>query len=139
MRAPHHILLAVLLGDGGGFAQTPQATISGVVTDGQGAVVVAAEVVATSAATSVKFTARTNDSGFYSIPFLPIGAYTVSVEHSGFRRSVQRPVALSTGTVLALIIQLEPGPGSGGVNCRTTAPTARQAHRPTSSTAAGPV
>src|SRR5258705_7457571 len=113
--------LASLLGVTTLFAQTPQATISGVVTDAQGAVIAGAEVVATSAATSIKSVARSNDSGFYSLRFLPIGDYTVSVEHTGFRRSVRQGVTLSTGQVMALDIQLELGAVSESVNVSAAA------------------
>jgi hypothetical protein len=120
MRTPRSLFCAFLLGLAVASAQTPQASISGVVTDAQGAVIAGADVVATSAATSVKFSARTNDSGFYSIPFLPIGDYTVTVERSGFRRSVRQGVALSTGQVLALDIQLELGAVSESINVSAT-------------------
>ncbi|MBM3749542.1 MAG: carboxypeptidase regulatory-like domain-containing protein, partial [Acidobacteria bacterium] len=79
------LLLAGLLA-----AQSPQATISGVVTDAQGAVVVGAEVVALNTQTGVKHPAKTNESGFYVIRFLPIGDYLISAELPGFRRFERR-------------------------------------------------
>ena len=57
------------------------ATISGVATDAQGAVISGANVTAVDAATGVRTAVKTNDSGFYSIPNLPVGSYTVTVEH----------------------------------------------------------
>src|SRR2546423_2375334 len=121
MQTHQSVLLAILLGAVSAPGQTPQATISGVVTDAQGAVVTGAEVAASSAATGVKFSARSNDSGFYSIPFLPIGEYTVTAEHAGFRRYIRQAVSLSTGQVVALDIHLELGAVSESVQVSASA------------------
>jgi len=89
--------------------QSNTASISGVVTDAQGAVVPNAKVATTSTATDVHTTTVTNDSGFYSIPNLPIGPYVVTVEHEGFRRFERKDVTLTTGQVLELGVRLELG------------------------------
>ena len=90
-------------------AQSNQASISGVVTDAQGAAVPNAKVVATSTATDIASTTVTNDTGFYSIPALQIGSYIVTVEREGFRGFQRRDVTLTTGQVLELRIRLEVG------------------------------
>ena len=91
------------------FGQSNQASISGVVTDAQGAVVPGATVTAANAATDRRTTTVTNESGFYSIPNLPIGSYTVSVERQGFRRYERKDVTLTTSQILELAIRLELG------------------------------
>jgi hypothetical protein len=77
-------LLAALLYSSVALAQTVTGSISGQVTDQSGAVIVGAKVTAENAATSVKSSAQTNGSGIYTIRFLPIGTYTVTVEAAGF-------------------------------------------------------
>jgi hypothetical protein len=105
MRKVSLLCLAVLAA----YAQSPQATVSGNVWDPQGAAVVDAEIIATALATSSVTTARTNASGFYSLRNLPIGEYTLSITHPGFRRYQQKGIVLTTGQALQLDIQLEVG------------------------------
>ena len=61
------------------MAQTVTAAITGVVTDPSGAVVPRATVIAENTATGVQTTAQTNDTGAYTIRFLPIGTYTLNI------------------------------------------------------------
>ena len=104
------------------WPQANLATISGVISDTQGAVVAGASVTATDSATGAHVSARTNDSGFYSITNLPIGAYSVAIEHPGFRRYVRTNVTLSTGEVLGLDARLELGAVNDSVNVTAEAP-----------------
>ena len=59
-------------------------SMSGVVTDPSGAVVDDARVTVTNQGTNSARVVNTNSSGFYSVPNLVPGVYTVSVEKSGF-------------------------------------------------------
>jgi hypothetical protein len=54
------------------WGQSPQATVSGVISDQQGAVIPNVEVTATDIATVVKNAARTYVSGYFSLRELPI-------------------------------------------------------------------
>src|SRR6266850_5866553 len=87
----------VFLGAGCLSAQQTEASISGIIADGQGAAIVNALVVAVNADTGGKITARANETGFYSLRPLPIGLYTVTVEHAGFHRYQRTGVILNTG------------------------------------------
>ena len=89
--------------------QLNQASISGVVTDAQGAAVPGAAVVATNTATDARTRTSTNEAGFYSIPNLPIGAYSLTVERQGFRRYEHKDITLNTGRVLEISVRLELG------------------------------
>jgi hypothetical protein len=102
-------LFLALLAATVGLAQSPQASISGVVTDTQGSVIPGVTVAATHAQTGVVTTTQSNETGFYSLRALPIGEYTITAEHTGFRRSVRQGVRLTTGQSLALDITLELG------------------------------
>lgn len=90
-------------------AQGTLSTIAGVVTDSQGAAVSAATVTATSHSTGVVTTGISNAAGSYSLPNLPVGEYSVVVEHEGFSRFVSEHVLLSTGQVFGLNPALRPG------------------------------
>ena len=62
-----------------------QGAITGVVTDPQGAVIPGAKVTATNTATNKTYEVTTSGNGSYTIPGVPAGVYTVSVEAIGFR------------------------------------------------------
>jgi Carboxypeptidase regulatory-like domain len=76
------------------LGQTVTGSITGVVTDPSGAVVVGATVTAEDTATGVKTTAQTNGAGIYTIRFLPIGTYTLLVDAKGFTSEQVTPFAL---------------------------------------------
>src|SRR5687767_12554398 len=90
-------------------AQSPQASVSGTVSDPARAMVPGVEVLATNIATGQAFRGETNDTGFYSIQSLPIGQYKVSAQKEGFRRAVRESLTLNTGQNLELDIVLEVG------------------------------
>ncbi|MDQ6758628.1 MAG: carboxypeptidase regulatory-like domain-containing protein [Acidobacteriota bacterium] len=104
-----------------GMAQSNNATISGSVTDNQGASITGAQVVATETDTSVKTTAITNEAGVYSLRNLPIGTYVLTAEHPGFRRYVREGLTLTTGQSLGLDLRLELGAVADSINVSASA------------------
>ncbi|MGH9667137.1 MAG: carboxypeptidase regulatory-like domain-containing protein, partial [Bryobacteraceae bacterium] len=90
-------------------AQSNLASISGVVSDPQGAVIPQAKVTAMNSATGVRTTVTTNGAGFYDLQNLSIGSYSVTVEHTGFRGYVRQQITLTTGQSLGLDVPLELG------------------------------
>src|SRR5436190_15373099 len=102
-------LLAFFLLSAMAFGQSNQASISGVVTDSQGAAVPGVKVTMSNLETSLPNSAVTNQAGFYSIPTLPVGAYSMIAERQGFRKYVRQSLALSTGQALGLDVKLELG------------------------------
>jgi hypothetical protein len=99
-----------------GYAQLNLASISGVVSDPQGAVVPAAAVSATNTATGINTRTATDASGFYVIRNLPVGNYTVTIEHSGFKRYLHQGIILTTGQSLGLDVRIELGEVNQAVN-----------------------
>jgi hypothetical protein len=75
------ILLPVCL-----LAQDATGKITGVVTDPSGAVVSNASVTVTNLATNVSKETKTDSSGFYQAPLLPIGKYKVTATAAGFEK-----------------------------------------------------
>ncbi len=83
----HRLALVVLLATPNALlAQTMFGRISGTVTDPSGAAVPGAKVVVTNADTQAARTVTTDNSGFYVAENLPIGPYSVSADHPGFKR-----------------------------------------------------
>jgi hypothetical protein len=111
------LLLAGLLS-----AQSPQATISGIITDPTGAIMPGVQVTASGVATGRRTAATSNGEGFFVLTQLPIGEYTVEAEKSGFKKYVRRGLALTTGATLALDIQLEVGEANDAVTVTGEAP-----------------
>jgi hypothetical protein len=103
-------------------AQEFRGTILGRVTDTTGAVVPDAAVQATNADTGVVASTRSNADGNYQIPFLLPGDYTLTVEHTGFRKVDRSGVRVSTNTQVTLDIRLEVGDISELVTVRGEAP-----------------
>ena len=104
-------LLAALLCLSAALGQTVAGSITGLVTDPSDAVVVGANVTAENSATSVKTTVRTNASGVYTIRFLPIGTYTVTIEATGFTTQKIPPFALEINRlVVTNAPAFSPGP-----------------------------
>jgi hypothetical protein len=76
------------------YGQIDRATIEGIVTDTSGASVADAHVTVTRVTANDKIELRTNTSGRYFAPNLPIGEYRVNVEKPGFRSAVSEVIHL---------------------------------------------
>ena len=66
------VVLLVIFFAVASWGQTSTASIFGTAADASGASVIGAQVTATNSATGVSRTVATNDSGNYTIPFLPV-------------------------------------------------------------------
>jgi hypothetical protein len=84
-------------------------SISGTVRDPQGSAVPNAEVTVTEETTHATRTVTANDEGFYSVPSLPVGRYTVSTSPTGFKKTVNSGIELHVGDKLNVDITLEVG------------------------------
>ena len=79
------------------LAQSDRGTITGVVRDASGMVVPGAEVRIVNEATGITGSTVTSESGNYTLPILPIGAYTITVQHAGFKTYVRNAVPVQVG------------------------------------------
>lgn len=86
-----------------------RASIQGVVTDPQGAVVSEATLTLKNLQTNQTLTATTNDSGVYNFNALPPSQYSLTVEKTGFKKKVLENVGVIPEQANALNIQLEIG------------------------------
>jgi hypothetical protein len=90
-------------------AQTFRGTILGTVTDASGAAVLNAKVTAHNVDTGVDRSTDTTADGGYLIPELAVGTYTVTVELSGFQKSVTTDVRVDIAGERRVDATLKPG------------------------------
>jgi hypothetical protein len=104
------------------FAQSPNGTISGLVLDPTGAVIVGAEIVVMNDATGVQFSTKTNRDGIYVAPNLPPGPYRIQVSKIGFKTLIKPDITLNVQDALAINFTLPLGAASETVTVAGGAP-----------------
>lgn len=103
------LLAGVLLFGGNAAAQTFRGTILGTVTDSTGAAIAGAAVAVKNVNTGLTRTVTTSDDGTYSVPELPIGTYTVTVEKTGFKQGVITGIQVEVSSERRADLVLTPG------------------------------
>jgi hypothetical protein len=102
-------LFALLLAaTGAAFAQDT-ATLNGTVHDTTGAVVAGASVTVSNATIGMNKTTSANGDGDWVIPYLPSGAYDVSITANGFKTYQAKGVVLRVGQKARMDVTLEVG------------------------------
>ena len=77
-------------------------SIGGTVTDAVGAVIPNASVTVQSQGTGESHATRTDVSGIYLVPSLPVGTYRIEVKSSGMQTTFASGVELSVGSALRI-------------------------------------
>jgi len=103
------LALCLLVPLAGLRAQTTNGSIQGTVTDPSIAGVAGAKVTGRNLDTGLVLSTVTTDSGNYSLPNLPPGRYSVTVEAQNLKKYSQEGVTVSTGTTVALDIVMQVG------------------------------
>jgi len=93
-------------------AQTPTASISGIVSDPSGAVVPAVKVTVTDTARGAPFETQTNPSGVYFVKDLIPSTYKITAEAAGFRTYVLDSFPLNAKQEAVLNISRQLGTAS---------------------------
>lgn len=104
------------------WAQEVTGTIVGTITDPSGAPITGATVTATDTARGTLWTARTNDTGSYSILRLPIGSYSVKVAATGFDTAVHPPFVLQINQTARVDVKMKVGQVNESVEVTSEAP-----------------
>jgi hypothetical protein len=91
------------------WAQVDIGQISGTVLDNTNAVVPGVQITATNEGNQTNRQTTTNGSGYYSLPNLMVGTYTVTAEAKGFQKYVQTGVRLNAADQVNVQIQLSVG------------------------------
>jgi Carboxypeptidase regulatory-like domain len=88
---------------------TGQGSISGTVTDSSGAVIAGAPVAVTNVATGVAHDSITNSTGYFEVDNLNPGAYSISVDASGFEHLLRSGITLEADARVNVPLKLQPG------------------------------
>ncbi len=108
----HHVSRAVLLMLLTGvfaMAQEFRGSITGKVTDPNGAIVPGATVTVKNVGTNLEATTSTNDNGSYDFPVLLPGTYKLVVTKEGFKVEVRDKIEIRVADKLTIDVQLQTG------------------------------
>ena len=122
MREVTFLLILSLLCLAPAIAQSPNATITGLVVDPSGAVIVGAEIIVVNDATGIQYSAKTNEEGIYVVPNLPPGPYRIQVSNSGFKTIIKPDIVIHVQDALAINFTLPIGAASEVVTIKGGAP-----------------
>ncbi|MEX2260299.1 MAG: TonB-dependent receptor [Bryobacteraceae bacterium] len=106
-------------------AQTGQASLSGQITDPSGAVMPGVMITVKNEATNVTRTTPANEEGFYSIPGLIPGVYSLRVESQGFRTIQRDGIVLRVGDRINIDISMEVGQQAEAISVSAEVPLLR--------------
>jgi carboxypeptidase family protein/TonB-dependent receptor-like protein len=84
------------------FGQTTSGSISGSVSDAQGAIIPGASVTATEESRKFTLSAVSDETGRFVFAQVPPGTYTISIELAGFKRFDRKNIVLSANDRLVL-------------------------------------
>ena len=104
------------------WGQRDLGTITGTITDQQGAAVPNAKVTITNDATGVASDTVTTNAGDFSRPALNPGTYTLTVSAAGFENAQQKGIIVNPGEPVAANITLRVGNASQTVEVTASAP-----------------
>lgn len=94
--------------------------ILGIVTDSSGAAIPNAQVDLTNVETGITLTSKTNGTGLYSYPTLPVGVYSVRIRATGFKTGLIPSIPVTVGRTSTADIQLQVGAASQQVTVTTS-------------------
>lgn len=105
------------------FAQVKSSAITGTITDPTGAVLPNVMVTVTEQETNTTTTAQSDSKGEYSVPYLPLGRYTVTVAATGFRTYRKTDINLAGATTVRADILMAVGTATQSVEVKADALT----------------
>lgn len=109
------VLVFVAMGQG------TTSRITGVVTDGNGAIVSGATVTLTNEGTGISLTTVTSDSGSYTFDLLQVGTYQVTIEKSGFKKYVSKGNSININQPATVNAVMQIGDVSAEINVQASA------------------
>jgi hypothetical protein len=90
-------------------SQALNGQIEGTVLDANNAAVANATITATNIETGATRTVRTDESGVYRFPLLPLGTYRIVAEATNFKKFVREGITLTAGQTATIDVHLEIG------------------------------
>ena len=104
------------------LAQNVTGSVSGTITDASGAVLPNAAVSVRNVDTGVATSTTANGDGVYSVRFLPIGRYSVTISAAGFTQQTIPPFTLEINQTAKIDGKLSAGGSDTSIQVDTTAP-----------------
>src|SRR5262245_23091124 len=104
------------------YAQSNTGSISGAITDPNDAAVAGGLLEAERRATGRVYKAQATEAGLYVLPTLPVGIYTVAVEHPGFKRNIQADIEVRVALRQTIDSHLEVGDVQQSVDVKAEVP-----------------
>ena len=104
-------------------AQDATGRVVGIIYDQSGGVIADASVTVTNVATHISRETTSDSTGFYQVLSLPVGDYTVSVQHQGFRSATTAQSKLEINQTLKLDVKMEIGSATETITVESTTGT----------------
>ena len=104
------------------LAQSDRGTITGAVTDAQGAVIPNAKVAVVNGNTGAPYETITTQTGNYTIAQLPAGPYSLTVDVAGFKKFEQKNIVVQSAQTERIDIVMEIGSNTETVTITAEAP-----------------
>src|ERR1700730_14246967 len=101
-------------------AQVDRAVLEGTVTDPSGGAIAGANIKILAVETGLSQGQRTNSNGYYRLPALPVGRYTITASNNSFKTKIIDDVVLQVGQTRTLDVQMEVGAISEKVEIRAS-------------------
>ncbi len=96
-------------------------SVVGTVTDSAGASIASAKVTAVNRGTKDSYNATTNAQGYYSIEFIRVGVYDITVEQPGFQKVTKAGIIVEVNQTVRSDIELTVGALTQSVTIEATA------------------
>src|SRR5512146_2239357 len=102
-------IVSLFLAVGPLAAQEFRGSVSGTVSDTTGAVLPGVTVTVKNMETNVPAVVVTDSRGFYKVPYLNSGSYSIEASLDGFRPAIRKSIPVRVGDAVAIDFKLEPG------------------------------
>lgn len=103
-------------------AQSDRGSLTGVVNDPAGSAIPAASVTATNEGTGAQIHTVSTGAGDYTIPELPAGRYSLTVEAPGFSKLIRSGITVSVNLTARVDLSITMGSATATVNVTADAP-----------------
>jgi len=103
------LVLCLLLSASAIFAQTALGTITGTVTDPSGAAIANADIAAKNVNNGQVYKAISTDTGNYTVPQLPVGSYSLTINVKGFKSYIRDGLDVAAAQVMRIDVPLQVG------------------------------
>src|SRR5215472_11034565 len=98
------------------FAQSDRGTITGSITDPSGSLIPGAKITLTNVETDTRSETVSTSTGNYTLPALPVGNYTLKVEHEGFNTYLQTGIHVQVAVTNRIDVALQVAQSSQSVS-----------------------